>query len=332
MAVSHTTAQPMHMAKPHTRAPAFRRNRNPITWFLRHVQMSLSSLGRLSRNPLSTAMTAAVIGIAIALPAGLHLLVDNVRNLAGTWHGGTSISLFLQREISDSQAEQVRHTVSLRNDVANAELITRQQALDEFRQLSGFSGALDLLDENPLPAVVLVQPTDRLSDARAARQLADELQRYKEIELAQVDLKWVKRLEAITDTVERGVMVLSVLLAAAVLLIIGNTIRLEIQNRHDEIEITKLVGATDAFIRRPFLYEGIWYGLVGAIVALLLIFLSMWLLQGPVHRLAGLYESSFSLALLDFGTLAAIVVFGPLLGLAGAWLAVGKHLRRIVPE
>ena len=314
------------------RPAKFKRNRNPITWLLRHAQMSLSSLGRLSRNPVSTSMTAAVIGIALALPSGLHLLVDNVRGLSSSWDGNASVSLFLADGITDEQAEAVRRQVALRPDVAETRLIDRGQALAEFRRLSGFGEALDLLENNPLPAVVLVRPQADLQGAEAYAQMAHELQAYREIELAQVDLQWVERLGAITGTFERAVLILAVLLAGAVLLIVGNTIRLEIQNRHSEIEIVKLVGGTDAFIRRPFLYEGLWYGALGAVIALLLMLTALFMLAGPVQRLAGLYQSDFSLAVIDPLSLFGVLIGGPLLGLAGAWLAVGRHLSQIQPE
>ena len=314
------------------RQPGFKRNRNPVTWLLRHAQMSLSSLGRLSRNPVGTLMTAAVIGISLALPSGLHLLVDNVRQLSSSWDGSTSISLFLADDVSDEQAESVRQQVAQRADVAETRLISRAAALDEFRRLSGFGQAVELLDHNPLPAVVLIKPGDGVQGADAVGRIADELQAYREIELAQVDLQWVERLGAITGMIERAVLILAVLLAGAVLLIVGNTVRLEIQNRHSEIEIVKLVGGTDAFIRRPFLYEGLWYGLLGALIALTLVLSTLYLLDGPVQRLAGLYESSFSLSVLDPLSLFGMVLGGPALGLAGAWLAVGRHLARIQPE
>ena len=198
--------------------------------------------------------------------------------------------------------------------------------------LDAIGEALDLLDRNPLPAVVLVVPSAAHSSAEATGRLARQLEGYREIEMAQVDLQWVRRLDAITRTLERGVGVLAALLAAAVLLIIGNTIRLEIQNRHSEIEIVKLVGGTNAFIRRPFLYEGFWYGLIGAAIAITLVLAALYLMQGPVERLAGLYESHFDLTLLTSGTFMAILFGSPILGLAGAWLAVGRHLKRIVPE
>jgi cell division transport system permease protein len=314
------------------RQPGFRRNRNPVTWLLRHAQMSLSSLGRLSRNPVSSLMTAAVIGIALALPSGLNLVVDNVRTVSGGWDSGASISLFLHQTVSEEQAAEVARLVGQRPDVAETRLIGREQALREFRELSGFGAALDLLDHNPLPAVVVVRPSADPGDGEALARMARELETFREIDLAQVDLQWVERLAAITDTVARGVVVLAVLLGGAVLLIVGNTVRLEIQNRHGEIEIMKLVGGTDAFIRRPFLYEGLWYGLLGAAIALGLVLGAAVLLDGPVRRLAGLYDSDFSLAVLDPASLLGVVLGGPALGLAGAWLAVGRHLRRILPQ
>ncbi len=322
----------MSRARRRGRGPGFRRNRNPLTWLLRHAQMSLSALGRLAGSPLSTAMTAAVIGIAIALPSGLYLLIDNVRQLTGNWDGGSSISLFLQQSLDEKQARAVRDLIAQRRDVAEARLITRKQALEEFRRRSGFGEALDLLDHNPLPAVVLVRPTRVNSSARATERLAETLKQYREIDLVRVDLQWVRRLEAITHTLERGVMILAGLLSAAVLLIVGNTIRLEIQGRHHEIEVIKLVGGTDAFIRRPFLYEGVWYGLLGALIAIGLVIGGLGLMQGPVQRLAGLYQSAFSLDILTSGTFLAVLAGGPMLGLGGAWLAVGRHLARIQPE
>ncbi len=318
--------------KHNTTPTSFRRNRNPLTWLARHVQNALASLGRLARQPLPTLMTTAVIGIAIALPSGLYLLVDDVRELTGNWDGGSSISLFLTDGIDDRKAAVVRDTLARRSDVGDTRLITRAQALEEFRQRSDFGEALDLLDRNPLPAVILIRPAPFASSAADTERLAKELEQYREIALVRVDLQWIRRLEAITHTLERSILVLAGLLSTAVLLIIGNTVRLEIQNRHHEIEVIRLVGGTDAFIRRPFLYEGLWYGLLGALIALLLVTLGLGLMQGPVQHLAGLYASEFRLKLITPGTLLSILLGGPLLGLAGAWLAVGRHLARIQPE
>lgn len=310
----------------------FKRNYNLSAWLIRHAQMAVSSLGRLTRQPASTAMTAFVIGIALALPTGLNLLVNNVTELSASWEGSANISLFLSEDVSDEQAEEISRVIRARSDVAEVELMTRSQALEEFREHSGLGDALTLLDDNPLPAVVLVQPASTHLSSDAADGLAKSLEQYKEIDLAQVDLQWVERLYAISQMFERGISILAFMLAMAVALIIGNTIRLEIQNRHSEIEITRLVGATDSFIRRPFLYEGIWYGFIGAVIALILVILSMLAMSGPVNELVGLYDSGFDVQTLSAGTWLSLLLGGPLLGLSGAWITVNRHLHQIQPE
>jgi len=313
------------------RGPAFVRNRSPINWLLRHAQVMLASLGRLSRSPLGTTMTAAVLGIAIALPAGLHTLVNHVQHLSDTWDGSVSISLFLHADIKTPEAERLAQQLRAMPGVAELRLITPEQALQEFRKLSGFGEATDILEQNPLPAVLLVTPTPAYSEPDKAEQLLLDLRARPEVELAQLDLQWVRRLHAITLAIERAVWVLAALLSLAVLLIVGNTIRLEIQNRRPEIEITKLVGATNAFIRRPFLYDGLWYGLLGGLIAWLLVSLSLWMLQGPVAQLSGLYDSLYRLDGPGLGGLLLMLAGGGLLGLAGAWIAVGRHLSDIEP-
>ncbi len=300
-------------------------------WLLRHAQVALASLGRLARSPLSSLMTVLVLGIALSLPTGLHLLLKNVQQLAGGWDGAATISLYLQRETSPVQARRLADRIRGQAGIEAVELIGRDQALAEFRRLGGFAGALDALEGNPLPDVVVVHPDPAHSDPDRAAALLQRLQRQAEVEFGQLDLEWVRRFQAITEIARRAVLVLAVLLGMAVLLVVVNTIRLEIQNRRPEIEITKLIGGTDAFIRRPFLYLGIWYGLLGGLTAWLLVSLSLWLLSGPVARLAGLYDSGFQLAGIDAPTLAGLLGLAILLGLGGAWLAVARHLREIEP-
>ena len=300
-------------------------------WALRHAQVSLSSLGKLSRAPLSTLMTAAVIGIALALPGGLYLMLENVQTLSANWDGSASISLFLKQ--GKSERESAELASRLENDAAvrSVKRITPDQALDEFRRLSGFSDALEALTENPLPALIIVEPALSHSTPEALASLTGRLEREPAVEFAQLDLQWVKRLHTMTEIARRGVIVLAALLGLAVLLIVGNTIRLEIQNRHSEIEITKLNGATDAFIRRPFLYNGLWYGLFGGVIAWVLIAISFYLLNDPVARLATLYQSGFDLSGINLATMLTLISGGALLGLAGSWIAVGRHLNLIEP-
>ena len=308
------------------------RGLRPDIWLQRHAQVSLASLGRLVNIPLSTLMTSAVIGIALALPIGLHVLLDNLQDVSGDWEGGASISLFLKQEISDQRAESLAGKLRLHQRIATVQFISKDAALDEFRRLSGFGEALEALDHNPLPALLVIQPKTQFGTAQTAQLLVRELGLLPEADIVKLDMQWVRRLQAITEIAQRAVLVLASLLGMAVLLIIGNTIRLEIQNRHAEIEITKLIGATDAFIRRPFLYTGLWYGLFGGIIAWLLVVISIGLLSGPVSSLAVLYQSAFDLSSLDFGTVLLLLAGSAALGLTGSWLAVGKHLSAIEPS
>ena len=300
-------------------------------YFVRHVQVALNSLGRLYRSPLASLMTAAVIGIALALPSGLYLLTGNLQRLSTQWDGNASFSVFLHKTVSLQQTQALQNRLQQWPEIDSLQLITPDQALSEFRELSGFGEALDALDENPLPFVITIKPARTQADAESAALLLDKLRTFPEVELAQLDLQWVKRFNAIVDIVRRSIWVMAALLGLAVLLITGNTIRLEIQNRRDEIEITKLIGATNGFIRRPFLYSGFWYGIMGAVVAGLLVELAFLQLHNPVRQLAGLYQSGFSLQTLSLTESLALLAAGTSLGLLGAWLAVGRHLAGIEP-
>lgn len=300
-------------------------------YFVRHVQVALNSLGRLYRSPLASLMTAAVIGIALALPSGLYLLTGNLQRLSTQWDGSASFSLFLQKSVSLQQTRALQSRLQQWPEIESLQLITPDQALAEFSELSGFGDALEALEENPLPFVITVKPTQAQADAGSAALLLERLRTIPEVELAQLDLQWVKRFDAIVEIVRRSIWVMAALLGLAVLLITGNTIRLEIQNRRDEIEITKLIGATNGFIRRPFLYSGFWYGVIGAVMAGLLVELAFLQIHNPVRQLAGLYESGFSLQTLSVAEGLALLVAGASLGLLGAMLAVGRHLAAIEP-
>lgn len=298
---------------------------------LRHAQVFFYTLGQLSRRPLSMLMTAAVIGIALALPTGLHVVLKSAQQLSGGWDEASQISLFLQRGTPDDAARRLARQLQERPQIRAVEYISPDEALAEFQRLSGFGEALDALQENPLPAVLVVQPIVSRTDPAATEALLAELRDDPRVDLARLDVQWVKRLYAIMDILRQGVYVLASLLALAVLLVVGNTIRLAIQNRRDEIVIVKLIGGTDAFIRRPFLYTGFWYGLFGGVIAWLLVAISLWILNGPVEKLAGLYQNSFSLSGLNIQTTMILLLSGILLGLIGSWIAVGRHLREIEP-
>lgn len=296
-----------------------------------HLQALLQSLGRLVRNPLSSAMTVAVIGIALALPAGLHVILKNVQEVSAGWDNAAQISLFLRRSLADDRVQGLVSELKAMPEIAGVTYVSPDQALDEFQRLSGFGNALNALRQNPLPAVLVVQPGLQAGEPAMVETLLRRLSSHPDVEFAQLDMEWVKRLYAMMEIARRGVAVLGGVLALAVLLIVGNTIRLAIQSRRDEIEVQKLIGATDGFIRRPFLYSGFWHGMLGAAIAWILVSFSLWLISDPVERLAALYDSRFGLDGLGLTSTLFLLLSGVLLGFIGAWLAVERHLREIEP-
>ena len=306
------------------------------TYLLRHLQVFFYSLGQLTRNPLSLLMTSAVIGIALALPTGLHIILKNIQTLSGDLDSAAQISLFLKKSTTDSQAQQLIKQLNKMPQINKIQYISREKALAEFKQLSGFGNALKALEKNPLPAVVIVQPNllqdSAINNTRATEALMKNLQSQPYVDIAQLDMQWVKRLYSIMDIIRRGVIILAGLLALAVLLVVGNTIRLAIQNRRDEIVIIKLIGGTDRFIRRPFLYTGFWYGLLGGVIALFLVISSLLLLSGPIEALTQSYESSFAVQIIDINSTFWLIAGSILLGLVGSWVAVERHLREIEPS
>jgi cell division transport system permease protein len=303
----------------------------PQTHALRHAQVALDSLGRLYRNGIASLMTAAVIGIALALPAGLYVLLDNLDRLSGAWNGQVSLSVFLKDSVTLERARELAESVRTWPEIGSVTLITPDEALEEFSRYSGFADALGTLEENPLPAVLLATPGAAYTDPRSAGLLRERFRALEETEQAQLDLQWVHRLTAMLDIARRGVLLIGVLLALAVLLVVGNTIRLEIQSRREEIVVMKLIGAANGFVRRPFLYGGLWYGVFGALIAWVLVIAGFQVLSGPVQRLAALYQSDYSLQTQSLSLLLALLAIGGSLGLLGSWLAVGRHLGTIEP-
>jgi cell division transport system permease protein len=295
-------------------------------WMTHHARSFLASLGQLVRHPLASGLTIAVIGIALALPGALYVVTRNLSTLSAGWHQSASISVFLRAKVTSAQAAQLGERLRARPDLAEVQLITPDQALSELRGYSGFAEAIEQLSDNPLPFVLVVRPKDGERAPADLSALRHALEAMPEVDFARVDTQWVSRFEAILRLAERGVLLLGGLLALAVLLVVGNTIRLEILNRRDEIEVMELVGATASFIRRPFLYTGAWYGLLGGLLAWLLVALAVALLQGPVSRLALLYRTSFPLT--GIGPLGLLAMLGTsaLLGVLGSWLSVGRHL------
>jgi cell division transport system permease protein len=302
------------------------------SYFVNHIRVSLASLGRLYAQPAATLMTAAVIAIALALPVGLYIALDNVGKLSGGWDGSTQISLFLHTHVKKHDAQKLKQELEKHKHIKKIEFIDKEQGLEQFREISGFGDALKYLDSNPLPIVLVVHPKITENQPDRTTRLVKELEKNKLVELAQLDVQWVKRLYTLLEIANRSIWVISTMLAIAVLLIIGNTIRLDIQNRREEIEVSKLIGASDAFIRRPFLYTGLWYGLIGGVLAWIVTLISLMLMENPIHKLALLYHSEFRLSGLGFENTLFLILISCLLGLIGSWIAVSRHLKEIEPS
>ncbi len=300
-------------------------------YVLRQLQVLVSSLGEFARTPWATILTVGVIGITLALPTLLYILVTNAEQVTSGWHGNAQISLFLNSDTDTERTGAVVARIRDHDKVDQARVITAEQALLEFKQLSGFGRALDMLPDNPLPTSIVVIPHKDAVTPAELQKLVDELTKLPGIDAAQLDMEWVQRFRVILSLASRTIVVLSVLLALAVTFIISNTIRLAVLGRREEIEIIKLIGGTDRFIRRPFLYSGTLQGLLGAIAAVILIVLIVQLLNGPVTVLAKLYDSGFRLIGLTAPEMLGVCAIGGGLGwLASRW-SVGRHLAEIQP-
>ncbi len=297
-----------------------------------HLQVAQESLIRLLLAPMATLMTVMVLAIALTLPSVLFVGLKNIQSVSHQWQGVTQISLFLSAELSESEGRDLAQQLESNDQIQQLLYLSKAQALVEFKQYSGFADALDKLDSNPLPAVILLEPSANYLDQATLKRLKAQLESVDGVEEAQIDMAWLERLFSITGLAQRLVLVLSCLLGVAVILVVGNTIRLEIENRRDEILVVKLVGGTDAFVRRPFLYTGFWYGLAAGLMAWLLVQSSLWYLSGVVDRLITLYQSSFQLQ--GLGMTASLILIGlsVLIGVCGAWLAVIRHLKAIEPR
>lgn len=295
----------------------------------RHLQVLMSCLGQFYRAPISNFLTVMVVAIALSLPALLIVALDNARSLVAGWDNSAEISLFLDESMSASEGKDFQEQLLEWRELAGVRYISAEQSLADFKNYSGFGDVLDMLAENPLPAVIVATPRD--SAPSALDGLVERLQQQSEVALAQLDLAWLQKVYGMMDVAQRAAWVLGVLLAIAVLLIVGNTVRVGIQQRRVEIEVCKLVGGTNGFIRRPFLYMGVIQGFIGGLLAIILVSICIMLLDGPVSQLAALYQSSFEL--MGMGFAQAFSVLGVSIGLGwfGALFTVSYYVREIEP-
>jgi cell division transport system permease protein len=298
----------------------------------RHLQALLGSLGRLARSPLSTLLTLLVIALALALPTSLRLFVTNAQLATGNFANAVDVSVYLKTDVPLAKAQQLAQAAGQLADVAAVTVIAADKGLEDFRTYSGFGEALQALKENPLPHVLHVRPRAEDVSATALESLRRYFSAWPEVELVQVDSEWVMRFNAILEVLRQLLLIAAALLGLGVLAVIGNTIRLEIQGRRAEIEVTKLVGGSNSYVRRPFLYTGVLYGVGGALLAWGIVAIAVAVLGDSVATLARLYGSRYVLRGPSRDDIGILLGAGAVLGWLGAWISAARHLRSIEPR
>ena len=307
--------------------------RHPLrSWLGSHRASARQALQQVRSYPFSSALTVLVMTIALALPMGLSVLINQVEQLGVNWQKAAQISVYIEDGVSKERQQEQLAAIKTLSGVANAQLLDKELALAEFQQNSGMGDALLQLSYNPLPSVIVVTPDSIEGGAAALEPLRDRLAAIDGVDQVQIDLLWVERLAAILGMLERFTGGLGLLLIIALLLVMTNTIRLAIESRREEILVVKLVGGTDAFVRRPFLYIGVLYGLLAGVMAWLLLAAGLAWLNVTVQQVASLYQSDFALIGMPWPDGLTLVMGAMLLGLVGAWLAVGQHVRAIEPS
>ena len=299
-------------------------------WLAQHVRVLLYTLRRLRATPASSLLNVLVIGIALSLPAGMYVLLQNVQNLAEQVAGTPQISVFLSMDANKDDIARIGRQLKQHEAVSLVEFVPREKALEQIKRTTGLADVIGGLTQNPLPDAYIIYP--KKPDAQALETLRDELQKWPKLEHVQLDSAWARKLEALLKFGHLAVLVIAVLLSFALVAVTFNTIRLQILTQRDEIEVSKLIGATDAFIRRPFLYFGLLQGMLGGVAAWLIIIISLLLLNGSLAGLVQLYASSFTLRPPSAGNTLSLLCFSAYLGWMGAWLSVAQHLWQIEPK
>ena len=295
-------------------------------YLTRHIQAALNSVGQLSRSPFNTIMTCVIIGIALALPLALFIMLKNVDVLSHNFEQSNQLTLYLKPEIVENQANDLLKVLKKNPAISQATLVSPEQGLKELQEQAGISNVLTDLNNNPLPWAVVILPSNSLKTPAALTQLGNTLKQNPEVEAVQLDVLWAQRLFAFISLAHRFVYALAIFLSLGVLLIVNNCVRTATEHNKKEIDVIKLIGGTHAFIRRPFLYAGMVYGLLGGIIAWQLVDLLLLWLQTPSTQLAELYHSQFKLADINVKDTLSLLSGSLLLGLVGAWIAVTRHL------
>lgn len=302
------------------------------SYYAHHWRTLVESWQRLWRTPASTILTWLAVGIAMALPCGFYVVLNNAEAFTGGWQDAAEMSLYLSDKSSEQEGRALASSLATRSGIVSTQYLSRAEALSEFKALSGIASVTDTLRGNPLPAVIGVVLEKQSEMPDFSQQLLNEMQKHKLVESAQLDMEWLHKLHLIMQLGQRFISVLALMLALGVVLVVANTIRLSIESRREEIRVIKLVGGTDPYVRRPFIYYGFLFGLGGGVVGLVILMAVFYWLAPPLSALFQLYSAegvSFGLGLVD--TLLMLSLSASL-GVLGAWSAVSRHLRDIEPR
>lgn len=307
------------------------------SYLSRHLQVFFATLGDMARTPATSINTVLIIAVTLLLPCLLYIGVQSASSISQQWQGRPQFTIFFEKDISDGTSQLIYEEVQLHPKVALAELLTPEDALAEFKSLASRGGnnldsELAFIGENPLPASIVVMPKEEFATAEDLQKIESELAQFDGIDSVRLDLAWTNRFNAMLAVFTRVALLLSGLLALALVLIVGNTIKLLIFNRRHEIEITKLVGGTNGFIRRPFLYYGTFFGILGSAVTLILLLIARYLVAEPIQLLAEAYQSGGFLYALSVLEILGVLAIGAVLGWLAARWAVAQHLRKIKPS
>ncbi|MBB1229335.1 permease-like cell division protein FtsX [Pantoea agglomerans] len=290
------------------------------------------TLSDMWRQPLATLLTVMVIAISLTLPSVCYMVWKNVSQAATQWYPAPQLTVYLSKTLDDTAAENVVAQLKQVEGVDNVNYLTREEALNEFRNWSGFGGAMDMLEQNPLPAVAIITPKLNFQNSDTMQSLRDRVTKVQGVDEVRMDDSWFARLAALTGLVGQIASMIGVLMIVAVFLVIGNSVRLSIFARRDTINVQKLIGATDGFILRPFLYGGALLGFSGAVLSLLLSEVLVLRLQSVVANVATVFGTTFSLEGFSWDEALLLLLIAAIIGWVAAWLATVQHLRRFTPQ
>jgi cell division transport system permease protein len=299
------------------------------TWLSHHWHAFFLALRRLVGSPLASLLNIIVIGVAFSLPAGVYMLLGNVQSFSGQLSGAPQLSVFLKLGTGKDAIEKLESHLRQHPQIASFRFLSKDKALEQLKQKNGIAEAVNSLTRNPLPDAFIIDA--KSISPESLKRLRTEMLKWPDSKDVQLDSDWMERLNALLKLGQIALLILTALLSFALIVVTFNTIRLQILTKRNEIEVSKLIGATSNFIRRPFLYFGAIQGVAGGAIAWLIVALVINLINSELTNLVQLYTVDFQLHHISFEDSISLLLFSSWLGWAGSWLSVASHLWQIEP-